>query len=250
MNDTPIDQTQLLTRFRAEDGHENPQGYAYYLQQLFRDVAFDGKEVLEIGSGRGLISLHCAVAGAHRVVSMEPEMEGSTGGVTQVQQQRIGELGLKDRMELLRDDFHDARFDEQSFDVIVMIAVLNHLYETPIDATKDKLVFDRYVEIAIRLYDLLNEGGVVIATDACRYCLWTQTNRLGLPRSLCLTQKTIEWRIHQQPVVWQQIFRAAGFQSCEIHYPVPYRLRQFHSIIDNSVMNWMLMGSFILHAKK
>ena len=249
MNDTKPTLDALLNKYRAEDGHENPAGYRYSMEQLFQGIQLRDRSVLEIGSGRGLISLHCAVQGASRVLSMEPEMEGSTGGVTAIQQQRTEELGL-DTVELLRQDFHDADLEGQSFDAVIMIAVLNHLYETPIDASKDSAVFDQFVKIAKKLYGLLNEGGVVIATDACRYSLWTQAHRFGLPRKLCLTQKTIEWRIHQQPSVWKNIFRSAGFQSCEIHYPVPYRLRKFHSLADTAFVNWALHGGFILHAMK
>ena len=249
MNNSTTNAANLLNQFRFEDGHENPAGYEYYLQQLFQDFEIRDKAILEIGSGRGLISLHCALEGARRVVSMEPEMEGSTGGVSEIQRQRANELNLTN-IELLQQDFHDADLEGQTFDAIVMIAVLNHLYETPINATKDSDVFARYVAIARRLHSLLNEDGVVIATDACRYCLWTQANRFGLPRSLCLTQKTIDWKIHQQPSVWQRIFREAGFRSCEIQYPVPYRLQRIEPLVNNRVVNWALIGGFILHAKK
>jgi len=241
---------ELLTKFRAIDGHENPPGYQYFLKKLFQDVQLQDRSVLEIGSGRGLISLHCATQGASSVVSMEPEMEGSTGGVTDIQQQRIQQLGLEDRVELVRQNFHDAVLEKESFDVIVMIAVLNHLYETPLNALKSKEVFGRYVEIAARLHSLLREGGTLIATDACRYSFWTQVRRFGWPKFLCLTQQTIEWQIHQQPKVWRKIFLQAGFRDVHIQYPVPYRLRWCSPIANTAFVNWMLHGGFILHATK
>jgi len=240
---------QRLDKFRAEDGHGNPPGYRYYLKRLFGTVDLRGKRVLEVGSGRGLISLHCGLSGASRVVSIEPEMEGSTSGVIETQRRRIDELGL-DNVELRRADFNDFNFGAEKFDVIVMVAVLNHLYETPFNASKDHQVFNKYVKIAKQLYSLLNPRGVVIATDACRYCLWTLLRRVGLPKQYCLSHRTINWKIHQQPSVWRSIFLEAGFHSCDINYPVPHRARGLRPILNTSLTNFALMGEFILHGHR
>ncbi|QDT06288.1 Methyltransferase domain protein [Rubripirellula lacrimiformis] len=247
--DDSLKRHRLKEQFQAEDGHQNPPAYESYLNRLFGDLELQGRSVLEIGSGRGLISLHCGLAGAEKVVSVEPEMEGSTSGVIEAQAQRIKSLGLKN-VDLRRDNFNTMNFGGESFDVIVMIAVLNHLYETPLNAARHQEVFNTYVKIASKLHGLLNKGGVVIATDACRLCLWTQLRRLGYPRSWCLTQRTIDWQIHQQPAVWESIFKEAGFSRFEVSYPIPHRLRKFGGLVGTSPVNFVLMGEFIFHAYK
>ncbi|TWU54485.1 Methyltransferase domain protein [Rubripirellula tenax] len=239
----------LKLKFEAEDGHENPTGYRRYLSQLFGDTNLNDKRILEIGSGKGLISLHCGLSGAKHVISVEPEMEGSTSGVIAIQNERIKLLSLEN-VELRQEDFNSLDIAEGSVDLIVMIAVLNHLYETPQNASRDKDAFDKYVAIAEKLHTLLDEGGAIIATDACRYCLWTQLRRIGWPRKWCLTQRTIDWRIHQQPAVWEKIFRAAGFSRFEVKYPVPNRLRHLEPLINNPVGNFAVMGEFIFYAYK
>jgi len=240
---------RLKEKFQAEDGHENPPAYRHYLQRLFGKIGLKDRRILEVGSGRGLISLHCGLSGASKVISVEPELDGSTSGVIETQTRRIQSLGLSN-IELRRDDFNAMDFRGESFDVIAMIAVLNHLYETPLNALRHSDVFEKYVSIAKKLHGLLDKGGVVIATDACRYCLWTQLRRVGLPRRLCLTQRTIDWKIHQQPAVWKQIFKAAGFSKFEVSYPVPFRLRKLEPIAGTSLVNFALMGEFVFHAYK
>ncbi|TWT81160.1 hypothetical protein CA13_26080 [Planctomycetes bacterium CA13] len=240
---------RLKEGFQAEDGHCNPPGYQHYLEGIFHGINLQGRRVLEIGSGRGLISLHCGLSGAERVVSIEPEMEGSTSGVVATQAKRIEQMGLSN-IELRNDDFNKMDFGDQKFDVIVMIAVLNHLYETPLNAMKDSEVFDTYVGIGEKLHGLLASGGVVIATDATRYCLWTQLRRIGYPRQFCLSQRTINWRIHQQPSVWKKIFSKSGFDKVDIDYPIPYRFRHFGSIVATPAIDFFLSGEFILRAYK
>tara|TARA_R110002049_G_scaffold285698_2_gene466843 strand:+ start:63165 stop:63971 length:807 start_codon:yes stop_codon:yes gene_type:complete len=246
------DDTQAWRKFRsfmAEDNRDNVPGYQAYMDRLFGSIDLQGKRVLEIGSGRGLISLYCALQGASQVVSLEPEMEGSTQGVLQTHQNRARELELSN-VEVRRDDFNESRFDDEQFDVIVMIAVLNHLHETTDNASSDGESRRQFTNIAGQLHRILKPGGVAIATDACRYSLWTQARRLGYPRQLCLAQRTINWKIHQQPAVWSSIFTDAGFSRCDIRYPIPFRLRHLSPILTNRVANWALSGEFILLAHR
>ncbi|TWU55687.1 class I SAM-dependent methyltransferase [Rubripirellula reticaptiva] len=241
--------SMLKQEYEADDGHENPKRYRRYLRQLFGDVDLKGLRILEIGSGKGLISLHCGLAGAKHVISVEPEMEGSTSGVIAIQKERIKSLSLEN-VELRQQDFNSLDVAGGSIDLIVMIAVLNHLHETPHNASRNADAFDKYVAIAKKLHSLLDEGGSVVATDACRYCLWTQLRRVGWPRKWCLTQRTIDWKIHQQPAVWEKIFLAAGFSRFEVKYPVPNRLRYLEPLVNNSIGNFAVMGEFIFYAYK
>ena len=50
----------------ARDGHANPAAFSYATNQLFRGVDLQGKRILEIGSGRGLMALLMGLHGAAR----------------------------------------------------------------------------------------------------------------------------------------------------------------------------------------
>src|SRR5688572_26439337 len=53
----------------------------FYLSNLFENVDLTGKEVLDVGGGRGLLSFYAAVEGAQRAICLEPETDGSRNGM-------------------------------------------------------------------------------------------------------------------------------------------------------------------------
>lgn len=53
----------------------------YLEQQLFKNIDFRNKTLIDIGGGNGLFSFYAALNGAKKVVVMEPEFDGSTSGV-------------------------------------------------------------------------------------------------------------------------------------------------------------------------
>ena len=217
------------------------------MHQMFHGLNIRDAVVLDIGSGRGLTSLWLALQGARYVVSMEPELGGSRSGVLHLQRKRIADLELE-QIEIVTSDF-EQYLPQQLFDLIVSNASINHLDESERDARRDSDTFESFVEIAKQIRSWLRPGGTAVITDACRYSFWTQAMRFGLPRRLCYSRlRTIEWRLHQQPAVWKQIFFAAGFSRCSIDYPVPFRLKKFAPIINSAPASWLLQGEFIMRA--
>jgi len=49
----------------------------YYKNQLFKDINFKDKKVLDIGGGAGLTSFYAAAAGSNKVDLIEPYGDGS-----------------------------------------------------------------------------------------------------------------------------------------------------------------------------
>lgn len=236
-----------FAKILADDRHDRPPAYQFTMERMFQDVSIADKSVLDIGSGRGLTTLWLALQGAKRVVSMEPELEGSRSGVVALQRARIAELGLH-QVEVVTSAFEHYE-PQVPFDLIVSNASINHLNETRTHALRSQEAFDAFVAIASQLRRWLAVGGVVVVTDACRYSLWTQAMRFGLPKTLCYSRlRTIDWRLHQQPEVWKRIFAQAGFSDCRIDYPVPYRLRNFAWVMNSAPAAWLLQGEFILTA--
>ena len=133
----------------AEDRHHKPWAYEYSMQRMFRGVPVSGKSVIDIGSGRGLTSLWLAMQGARRVVSMEPEMDGSRSGAVQLQRERISKLRL-DQMDLVTSNFQHYQ-PQELFDVTVSNASINHLEEFELHALRDRKTFESFVKIASRM---------------------------------------------------------------------------------------------------
>lgn len=46
--------------------------------QVLKGIDITGKNILEIGAGRGMLSSFAAINGAKKVVALEPEAEGSS----------------------------------------------------------------------------------------------------------------------------------------------------------------------------
>jgi SAM-dependent methyltransferase len=240
--------TDVYTQFLAKDNHHKPEAFDYAMQRMFAGVTLRGARVLEIGSGRGLLAIWMAQQGAARVVSMEPEMVGATSGVVAEQRRRVAALGLEGVVEVVVADFNTWQAGEQ-FDVIVSRASLNHLYASDQHAAYHLPTWAGYVTVANRIGALLAPGGVFVATDACRYSLFGLLRRFGIRRPWNRKRSGVDWRHHQTPATWQRIFRAAGFASSAVTYPVGYPLRRWERWAGTRLANACLKGAFILHAR-
>ena len=230
----------------AEDNHNKPVAFYHSMDEMFRGVNLSGATILDVGSGRGLTSIFMALRSAKRIVSMEPELDGSNLGVIQLQESRLNNLELEN-VEILTDDFNETKISEK-FDVLVSNASINHIKESENHALQDLKTYDSFCEIANRFSGLLKPGGVAVVTDACRYAFFPFARRMGLPKRFCLYGKNINYKIHQNPNVWRRIFLDSGFKKVEIDYPVPFRLRSYQRFLNNSISNFFLRGCFILRA--
>jgi SAM-dependent methyltransferase len=231
----------------AEDGHDNLDAFLYQARSLFSGIDLRGKSVLEVGSGEGLMTLFASMSGA-KVVSMEPELEGSRSGMIDLQRKRLAALGLAD-VEFLSADFNAWEPGDRTFDVVLLCNSINHLYESPHHARAHKETHRRMVEVVGKVRRATKPSGVAIASDACRYGLFMAASYLGIPRPWDLRPLTLNWRIHQNPPVWREIFLEAGFSAVDIIYPLPYRLRGLGALVQNPVTNFLLEASFTLHAR-
>jgi SAM-dependent methyltransferase len=231
------------------DGHHNPEALAYALSRMFAGVGLRKRRVLEVGSGRGMISAYMALLGASRVVSMEPETVGSTSGVVDTQRRSLAAMGLADVVEVVPADFNTWHSDDR-FDVIVSRASLNHIYPAEKNAGSDPQTRAGYLAVARRVLELLEPGGVFVATDANRYSLFGLGRVIGLRRPWRRRRSGVNWRHHQNARVWRSILLEAGFSEVRISYPVSHKLRHVSALVNNAGVNFLLQGSFIIHARK
>lgn len=86
--------------------------------------SFEGRSVLEIGSGKGNRALQIAMRGASRVVGVDPSETD-----TPIARQRSEQYQLSDRVEFITGYLKDV--PAETFDVIISENTLEHVLDVP-----------------------------------------------------------------------------------------------------------------------
>lgn len=209
-----------------------------HAEAFFEGVELEGKRLLDVGGGAGLLSLYAASRGAH-AVCIEPEADGSTRGAAR----RFGELAscanLGERAELHVSTIQGHKSDHL-YDIIIMANTINHLDEEAcIRLSSDEVCRDRYVNIFRNIFDLMTPGGLMIITDCDRRNIF---NTLGIRSPVV---PSIEWYKHQHPMTWLKILVDAGFEKGSYRWLAPARLGYLGKIfLGNRLAAFGLTGMF------
>lgn len=215
--------------------------------QVFRHVeGLEDKAMLEIGGGEGLFSLWGFAHGLQSVTVLEPEMDGSSSGVGGRLEEHSRSLYLSQSdLEFLPLTFQAYRGKAESFDIILTYSSINHLDESAcaqLDRSHDAKA--TYLEIFVKVYDLLRSGGHFVISDAGRFNLW---GFLGMKSPFA---PTIEWAKHQQPIVWKNLLREAGFEFVALAWHRFYPLRCLGFLCANRFFAMATTSQFILTMRK
>ncbi len=130
---------KLWSRFYDRSVKLDP-AYMRHLREMIDAVVQAGDQVLDIGSGTGLGSLHAALR-ARRVVAVDPSEEMASRF-----ERKLARLRL-DNLELRRGVFPDALEEGETFDAVISSFMLAHL--RPAQRT----------ELLAHTYLRLNPGG-------------------------------------------------------------------------------------------
>jgi 2-polyprenyl-3-methyl-5-hydroxy-6-metoxy-1,4-benzoquinol methylase len=219
-------------------GYKTPQRYRSRCEFVFKDVPLAGKRVLDVGSGPGSLTLWAALSGAESVVALEPEAEGSVAASISTLQALSSKVGLDDVVKLEVAYLQDASLLRQGpFDVAVLYDVINHLDEAAVPLLPAEDAVKSYVSILGHLRRVLAPGAVVVVADCGRHNLW---NQLGMRSPVA---PTIEWHKHQQPEVWVEVFRRAGFEFFDLRWSP---IHPFGSISSLRAVQYAFSSHFVL----
>jgi SAM-dependent methyltransferase len=178
---SPVVETRLYGNI------DNPQ---FHLSYLFRDIDFDGKQMLDIGAGTGLFCLYPASQGAASVLCLEPDAGGSTAEVRSA----FTKLATATKAAngwLSVDIFQEHDFDGDRFDVILLHKSINHLDEEAcIELHRREDARKTYLEIFGKLSRVANFGTSLIIADCSRRNFFPD---LGLTNPFA---RGIEWHKH------------------------------------------------------
>jgi len=220
----------------------------FYLNGLFKNVDLSQKEVLDIGGGKGLVSLYAAVKGAKKVVCLEPEEDGSRNGMISGYHELRNELPESLPVELLPLRLQDylQQAGSEKYDVIILNNSINHLDEEAcIHLRHADASYRTYVAIFKNVSRIMKKGGVLIATDvSCKnFFNDIHVKNIFVP--------TIEWHKHQKPATWITVLKDAGFKNPTVKWPSLNRFRKpGRLLMANPFMAYLMRSYFQLTMEK
>lgn len=211
------------------------------LSYMFNGINLDGARVLDVGAGRGRMSLYMAERGAD-VLAIEPEDDGVPGESVF---STLSDLAAESEGLTAKRAYLDDIDSSEEFDLIFMHNVINHLDE---DATKvlhvDETAKEAYREHFRHLHHLCAPSGSVLISDADRKH-WYQ--HLGLEHPLT---SNIEWEKHQAPELWAALLEDVGFETVSINWCPTPGLGPLARFSTNYVVSHLFGSHFRLHVSK
>jgi len=236
----------VIAAHGAQYGQRSAANFHFAMRsKVFDGVDLQGKRVLDIGCGDGRMALWTAAHGARHVVGLEPEVEGSSAGMQDAFRRVAEQAGLQDRVTLVTARLQDYDPGEERFDVLLLLASINHLDEQACMRLHfDEQARRRYHEHFRRLAALAAPGAVLVAVDADRRNLW---GHLGVRNPLA---PTIEWDKHQAPRLWARLLADVGFEAPRIRWGTLNTLRApGQALLGNRLCAYALTSEFCLHMR-
>jgi SAM-dependent methyltransferase len=230
-------------RFRtaAEALGHRASNLRFQCDYLFDGVEFGGTTVLDIGAGDGASSFYAACNGASSVVSLEPELAGSSSGMT-TRFESARDLIHADNVELRAETLQSFDAEGRSFDVLVSIASINHLDEEAcIRLQEDEDARRTYRRTFAKLADLARPGAALVIADCARRNAFGD---LGIKNPIV---PMIEWHKHQSPKFWAGLLEQVGFRRPRIRWSSFNTLRRpGRALLGNQAAAYLLASEFCL----
>ncbi len=215
---------------------------------LFGRSDLTGLRVLDVGAGRGMHSCAMAALNAQQVIALEPQLDGSRAGVTEQFKTAVRELGLHN-LVLLPDGLEQYEAEPESFDLILMYAVINHLDERHVQTLHyDAGSRARYVALLRPVLNWLKPGAPLVIYDAARHHALELLLRLHVLKRHPLFP-TIEWHKHQNPKVWEAILAEVGFSHVRHHWAAFTRYDRIRALVGSSALAaYLIAPLFVIRA--
>jgi SAM-dependent methyltransferase len=218
----------------------------FYLENhLFKNIELEGKSLIDIGSGTGVFSFFGAVAGAQRVVCLEPQLEGSNKGNVRKFERLFTKFSLPQIISK-KITFQDFNPEGERFDIILLHNSINHLDEEACENLhRSENARKAYEFIFRKCSDMSKKGTKLIIADCSRY------NFFSLLKMKNPFARTIEWHKHQSPYFWSRLLKEFGYIDPQIKWTTPGRLQVAGRILlGNPVASYFLKSHFVLTLTK
>jgi|GEM_PF-3596125 len=228
----------------------DPRWLAVRTADFFGRLDFTGLTVLDVGAGAGLYASCLAALGAERVVALEPGLAGAADRAGALLFRRQRELGLT-RLEPRAQSLQEFRSPAGAFDLICLLASINHLDENHVQTIHSSPHSQRaYTALLRPLATWLRPGGRLVLADVSRNHAFAPLLRLGLLKRHPF-QPHIEWFKHQPPEVWLDLLAELGLEELSWRWSTNRRFRWLPGrLVDSPLAVWLYSPLFIIQARR
>lgn len=213
----------------------------HYLLRLLTNLQLDGRSVLDIGGGGGVLSFAAAHAGASRVVCLEPGAAGSSSRAADEfagLQRRFPDLPVRLDTRPFQEFEPDAPFD-----VVLLHNSINHLDEAAcVDLRRSAEAREAYLTLFRRIARISAPGATLLISDC------SPSNAFGMLGLRNPLAPTIEWHKHQPPSVWAALASEAGFGDPATYWSTFHPLAW--PLLANSVGAFLTFSHFSLRLRR
>jgi hypothetical protein len=196
---------------------------------------------------QAMVSIVCggSVNGAKNIIALEPTADGADENST-----LQSFILLRDRINAKNVIIEEKKIQdyksEIKFDIVLLHYSVNHLDEySCINLLKDKTSYDRYKEIFLKIYNIMNINGFIIIVDCSAKNFWAT---IGLTNPFA---PTIEWFKHQTPKTWSSLLLSVGFKNPRILWTYdPKTLHIGRLFLSNKFISFFSTSIFVLRMQK
>ncbi len=225
----------------SKAGISRSDGYDFYFRNyIYKDIDLDGKKILDIGGGNGIASFFALNSSSNcSAWVVDPIAEGSNDLMFE-QYDSMKKNYDSERINFHRD-YVSTLLAPDTFDIIVMHNAINHIGEDILgDVLENNDAYIEYVGRLKTILDRLSSGGVLIVADCGRKNFFGD---MGLRNPFA---PSIDWDLHCEPGVWQQMIEDIGF----LHIKTQWTARREFSVfgkyfLANRVCSYFLGSHFV-----
>lgn len=235
----------FLSTMVSNGAYPSKDNLRFKYDQIFGNIDFKGKNVLEIGGGAGVFCFYAAIRGAKWVVNLEPEGVGSKSGYIEKFHELRAALGVNN-VELIESTFQNYNPSRRKFDIILLYNSINHLDEDAcIHLVRNSNSWDTYKSIMKRIYLISKNDAKIIIGDCSNQNFFPL---LGLKNPI---YKAIEWHKHQPPHGWIKLLKECGFNNPEISWTTFNSFGKIGKFLfGNRIVSYFLISHFVLKMEK
>ena len=222
--------------------HDKHQSFVWHAQEQLGPHSIQGKRVLELGCGDGILGLYIALSRDPRLCVAVDDWKGS-GGSPKRQQRAATLLAQFSRhgFRVVQADFWSLPFPRQSFDVILANNALHHIAGfCHSDRPEDQA--DKLTHMFKLLKGFLSEEGILVIQEFDGSTIW----RFWPFR---LRYRQLEWWLHPPLQIWLDAVRLGGFTDVSCDYAIPWRARRVCHLLPRTVLGKALTPGFYLSAR-